>query len=131
CDTCQSPDASPTVTTTYYVTVSNASGCTATDSIEVIVEANCGQVFIPTGFSPNGDGQNDVLLLKGDCIQAVDFNIYDRWGNVVFRTQSMSQGWDGTYMGKPMETGTYSYFITVLTNTGTTSSKKGSISLVR
>ncbi len=131
CDTCQSPDASPTVTTTYYVTVSNASGCTATDSIEVIVEANCGQVFIPTGFSPNGDGQNDILLLKGDCIQAVDFNIYDRWGNVVFRTQNMAQGWDGTYMGKPMETGTYSYFITVLTNTGTTSSKKGSISLVR
>jgi gliding motility-associated-like protein len=130
CDTCQSPSASPTVTTTYYVTI-NSGGCSATDSIEVIVIENCGQVFIPTAFSPNGDGQNDILYIKGDCIQTIDFNIYDRWGNVVFRTQDMTQGWDGTYMGKPAQTGTYTYFITVLTNNGNTASKKGSITLVR
>jgi gliding motility-associated-like protein len=131
CDTCQSPDASPATTTTYYVTVSSSSGCTATDSILVIVEQNCGQVFVPTAFSPNGDGQNDILLIKGDCIQTIDFKIYDRWGNIVFQTQNMSQGWDGTYMGKPMQAGTYTYSITVLTNNGNTASKKGSISLVR
>jgi len=131
CDTCQSVAVSPTVTTLYYLTVYDTIGCSAKDSILVTVEENCGTVFIPDAFSPNGDGQNDMLVIKGKCINSIDFKIYDRWANNVFESENINTGWDGTYKGKPMNTGTYIYVLNATLNDGTAINKKGNITLVR
>ncbi|HXB13769.1 MAG TPA: hypothetical protein VNZ45_17400, partial [Bacteroidia bacterium] len=76
CDTCFSTVASPPETTWYTVTVTSGSGCSSVDSVLVKVKY-CGQVFVPDAFSPNGDGQNDVLYVRGACIKTIDFAIYD------------------------------------------------------
>src|SRR5579872_1418911 len=82
CTTCPDPLASPTQTTTCTVTITSDSGCVATDT--VTIEVNCGNVFVPDAFSPNADGQNDVLFVRGVCIKDIQFSVFDRWGNQVF-----------------------------------------------
>ncbi len=129
CTNCPNPTASPVQTTTYYVTVTTDSGCSVIDAITI--DVNCGQVFIPDAFSPNGDGQNDVFYLKGDCIKSMDFVVYDRWGNKVFESQNINTGWDGNYMGKPMNAGTYVYYLKGTMQDGSTVEKHGNITLVR
>jgi gliding motility-associated-like protein len=131
CTTCPNPKASPTVTTTYYVTITDSGGCSIIDSLVVIVKENCGAVFVPTGFSPNGDGQNDVLYVKGNCIQSMELDIYDRWGNLVFKSEDPSIGWDGTYQGKVMDAANFVYRFTALLIDGTLVNKKGNITLVK
>ena len=131
CDTCRSPNASPTVTTWYYVTVTDSDGCSTTDSVLVTVKENCGSIYLPNAFSPNNDGYNDVLYVYGDCIKDMDLNIYDRWGNKVFESNNINEGWDGKYNGQPMNAGTYVYTLTVTDNNNNTTTKKGNITLVR
>ncbi|NNM95017.1 MAG: gliding motility-associated C-terminal domain-containing protein [Bacteroidia bacterium] len=138
--------ASPTITTTYRLTVKNDSfqvhssrGCKCPDSVssDTVTVFVCppeifpDNIFIPTAFSPNGDGQNDVLLPKGKNVATFYMAIFDRWGNKVFESQSMSQGWDGTYNYKPMETGTYVYYADGTYTDGKTFHRKGNITLVR
>jgi gliding motility-associated-like protein len=131
CDTCQNPLASPTVTTWYYVTVTDSNGCSARDSVLITVKENCGSLFIPDAFSPNGDGQNDILYVRDNCINTMDFVIYDRWGNKVFESENQGIGWDGTYEGKPMTAGAYVWYLKALFQDGTVADKKGSVALVR
>jgi gliding motility-associated-like protein len=128
CDTCSSPVATPLQTTTYSVIVSNASNCTTIEYVTIDVDCN---IFIPQAFSPNGDGQNDVLYVRGKCIKTMDFIIFDRWGNKVFESESQSVGWDGRDKGQPMNTGTYSFVLTGTLYDGSTIEKKGSVELVR
>jgi len=61
----------------------------------------------------------------------MDFVIYDRWGNKVFESESESVGWDGTYKGQPMNTGTYVWYLKAMMNDGSTVEKKGNVALVR
>jgi gliding motility-associated-like protein len=129
CDTCPNPIASPSVTTSYYVTITDSEGCSIIDTVNI--DVGCSNLFVPDAFSPNNDGQNDILYVRGDCIKTMDFIIYDRWGNKVFESNSISQGWDGTYKGQPMNTGTYSYYLTVQTFNGNNITKKGNIALIR
>ncbi|NNM94633.1 MAG: gliding motility-associated C-terminal domain-containing protein [Bacteroidia bacterium] len=135
CDTCPITTASPTVTTAYFCTISTGK-CSMTDSTLITVlqkQIECGDVWAPDAFSPNGDGQNDVFYVKGNpaCISSFNLIIYDRWGNKVFTTTSITNGWDGTYLGKPMNAGTYAYYVQVLTTTNQTKELKGSVTLVR
>ncbi len=121
---------SPLSTTTYTVQVTDSNGCTATALITVTIE-NCGEPFIPGAFSPNGDGQNDILYVRSPCIKRMDFIIYDRWGNEIFESQNVSDGWNGTYKGQPMNTGTYVYYLKATMLDGTTVERKGNVTLVR
>jgi gliding motility-associated-like protein len=131
CTTCPDPTAAPTVTTTYVVTMTDSAGCSIEDSVLITVDVACGNIFIPTAFSPNNDGQNDMLYVRGKCIQAMELDIYDRWGNLIFKGTSQSEGWDGKYGGQPMNAGTYMYYLNALTTDGKNHTKKGSITLVR
>ena len=128
-DTGQVVNASPLVNTTYTVTVTDSNGCVAIAVITIDVE--CGQLFVPDAFSPNGDGQNDILYVRGDCIKTMDFIIYDRWGNQVFESTDPSDGWDGKYRGQHMNTGIYAYYLSATDYDGNTYTKKGNVSLVR
>ena len=129
CNTCASPIASPDVNTTYTLVVTSDSGCTSAQTITI--DVNCGTVFIPEAFSPNGDGQNDVLYVRGDCIKTMQFEIFDRWGNKVFETESKSVGWDGICRGEAMNTGSYVYYLKATLYDGSTTEKHGDITLVR
>jgi gliding motility-associated-like protein len=131
CSNCQNPVASPSVTTTYTVTVTNGQGCQGTDSVTVFVDINCGQLFIPNAFSPNGDNENDILYVRGKCIEQMKFAIFDRWGEEVFSCTDQSKGWDGSFNGQPCETSTFMYYLKATLNNGTEVNKSGTILLVK
>ena len=86
---------------------------------------------IPTAFSPNGDGSNDILFVRGAAIQTIDLKIFNRWGQLVFQTNDQTKGWDGTYNGKPQEMDAYAYVLKVLFVDGTSLQKKGNVTLLR
>lgn len=133
CDTCANTIATPSVTTWYHVIVTDSNNCTSMDSVLITVKENCGAVFVPNAFSPNDDGQNDILYVMCNpaCVSALSFNIYDRWGNLVFKTSDPTVGWDGTYKSKPMNTGTYVYTIKYTDDKGNAVSGHGNIALVK
>lgn len=88
------------------------------------------RIDVPTAFTPNKDGVNDILYVRGAAIQFFDFSIFNRWGELVFHSNSIEQGWDGTYKGKlqPMES--YAYVLKATFITGETEIKKGNITLL-
>ncbi len=88
--------------------------------------------FIPNAFSPNNDGQNDVLFIHGlDGVQTAEFIVYDRWGQIAFKTNDLSIGWDGKMNGQFVGSGVYAYVLNVTFVDGTSSHKSGNITVVR
>lgn len=96
---------------TYSVTVSDALGCRATESIDVgKSEDDC--LFIPNAFSPNGDGTNDTWNIRNISLYAgAEVRVFNKWGNVVFQSTGYSRPWDGFYNGRLLEPATYYYFV--------------------
>lgn len=131
CFDCQSPVASPETTTWYFVMVTDANGCIATDSVLVRVEYNCGDVFLPNAFSPNNDGYNDEFRIRGNCIVTIDLKIYDRWGEKVFETNDPLLGWNGELDGSPMNAGVFHYTYSGTLLNDEIISGKGDVTLVR
>lgn len=91
------------------------------------------KVHIPTGFSPNGDGINDLFFIDGVGIGQIDAHIYDRWGHEVaaWTENSEVQGWDGTTYGQPSEPGVYTYRFHVYEASGRFHEYYGSLQLLR
>ena len=131
CDNCPDPVASPTTTTTYTLFVIDSNGCKTDDTVTIHVEDICGEVFVPGAFSPDGDGHNDILYVRGNCIKELDFIVYDRWGNKVFESNNRNIGWDGRYNGQAMNVGVYGYYVEATLDDGTKVQKKGNVGLVR
>ncbi len=129
CSNCANPVATPAQTTTYTLTVS-LNGCSATDTVTVFVDIKCGELFVPTAFSPNGDNENDMLMVYGDCISDLEFAIFDRWGEKVFETTDQSFGWDGVFNGKKMDAGVFAYYLKAIVK-GVEVNKHGNITLVK
>ena len=107
--TISNPIATPLVTTTYYVTVTSDEGCTSIDSIIVTVIPT---IHFPDGITPNGDGKNDTWVI--DYINEYPnhvVEIYNRWGELLYRSTNYQNDWDGTYNGENLPVGTYYYVI--------------------
>lgn len=124
----------PRDNTTYIVTVTDENGCTGTDEITVEVrKAKCDEsdIFIPNAFSPNGDASNPVLYVRSNFIEELDFIIYNRWGEEVFRTNDINGGWDGTFKGQPATPDAYAYYIKARCINGTIYQKAGNVTLMR
>ena len=128
--TAPNPIATPLETTVYTCTISDGTGCVTTRQVIVTILHN-NDFFVPNIFSPNGDGRNDYLFLRGNNLYGVRFTIYDRWGEKVFETNNAAIGWDGTYNGKDLNPGVYAYVVTINFNDGTSLSKTGSVTLIR
>jgi gliding motility-associated-like protein len=124
----------PTQSGEYLISFTDANGCKhelKTIYIELITD-NCSEstVYLPNAFTPNGDGNNDVLFIRSNFITEVYLSIYDRWGEKLFETNDIKKGWDGYNKGKKLDQGVYGYYMTFKCNNGQESFKKGNITLM-
>ena len=130
CSTCENPIANVTETTIFYVTVTDSNGCIATDSVEVKIE-EVNNLYIPNVFSPNDDGYNDVLFVRGTAYQDISFRIFNRWGEKVFETTDITKGWDGTQKGKVLNPGVFVYQLIYTDWQNIKQEKSGNVTLIR
>ena len=132
--TIANPVATPQVTTTYIVTVTDVNGCRNQDTVTIVVyQVYCNErdIYIPNAFTPDGNGHNDILYVRGRGITEMYFTVYDRWGEMVYETNDLTKGWDGTFKGKPCDPDVFVYYIKVTCFNGETYFKKGNITLIR
>lgn len=130
CPTCQSNYASPILDTEYIVDYITPEGCRATDTMVVTVLFE-DIVDLPNGFSPNSDGKNDILLVKGEGIVAMNLVIHNRYGQQVFKSDSQDVGWDGTFKGKSENPGVFAWYLEYTLIDGSTNLKKGNVTLIK
>ncbi len=120
-------------TGTYSLTVFDANGC-ITNSGPYTISQDCKiidcLIDVPTGFSPNSDGKNDILYVKTFGIKEMKIMIFNREGEMIFQTSDMSKGWDGTYKGIKQEIAVYVYYLTSTCLNGKKIEKKGNITLL-
>ncbi|RYD58020.1 MAG: gliding motility-associated C-terminal domain-containing protein [Sphingobacteriales bacterium] len=113
----------------YVIKAVNNIGCIAETTAEV--PEGCFLADIPTAFSPNGDGSNDILYVMGEGVLEMQLKIYNRWGQVVFESRDLKTGWDGTYNGAEAPMESYAYVLTLVLKNGQSLYKKGNITLIR
>ena len=129
CQSCASTTVIPQSTGYYYVSYTE-NGCSVEDSVFITVNIIEG-IEVPNAFSPNGDGDNDVLYVLGQGIFKMKITIYNRYGQLVFESSDQATGWDGTHNGKDANTGVFAYYLEFTMLSGEVNSKKGNITLVR
>lgn len=88
-------------------------------------------LFIPDAFTPNGDGNNDIFFVRGEFIADINLAIFNQWGERVFESDSLDDGWDGTYKGKPSSACTYTYLVKATSISGRKITKAGHVSIIR
>ena len=133
CVTCASNLAQPAETTTYTVVGTDTNGCSASDTVSVIVIEDY-TIFTPNAFTPNGDGNNDYFQIFGNLagIHSIAIKIFDRWGEKVFESEEPTFKWDGTYKGVLQAPQVFAYEMKIVFQDGHSDLlKKGSITLVR
>ncbi|MES2591041.1 MAG: PKD domain-containing protein [Bacteroidota bacterium] len=126
----QNPSHIYTVGGVYDVCLisTDLNGCTDTVCHEEIVSTNPAG---PSGFSPNGDGQNDVFYVYGGPFKTIEFRVYNNWGELVFESNKQSAGWDGKYKGVDQPIGVYVYTIVGITEDDTKYKVSGDVTLLR
>ena len=132
CYDCQYPIINPQETRQYFITNYDDYGCQVYDSVTVFVE-NSYYAGIPNIFSPNGDGSNDRLYVRGNGIASEGFTmrIWNRYGEVVHESFSQNTGWDGNYKSTPAPIGSYTYYVKVIFLDGVVEELKGNLTIVR
>ncbi len=108
----------------------NLSGCRDT-SCQNVRAITVPLLDVPSAITPNGDGINDLVLVRGYGITKMDWRIYNRWGVLVFQSNTQKQGWDGKFKGNVQAQDVYTYTLEVEFSDGTKYSKKGDITLLR
>ncbi|MEM6398543.1 MAG: choice-of-anchor L domain-containing protein [Bacteroidota bacterium] len=136
CFDCSAVWARPDAQSTVFLRVTDASGCTADDLIIIFVEKNF-PVAVPTGFTPNGDNNNDLLLVHGrPGIEVLYFEIFDRWGESVyirenFMVNDNAEGWDGNFRDDPMNGGVFVWQLKARDPSGEEFNLSGQTTLIR
>ncbi len=116
----------------YKLKITNESGCSDSAYVKVKVFATNPTVFVPTGFTPNNDGKNDVLRVTAVGMQHIEyFNIYNRWGQLIFSTTNNDRGWNGTINGQQQANNTYVWMVKAIDFTGAPYFQKGVVTLIR
>lgn len=116
----------------YKVFVSNAAGCLDSAFVTVRIFKTTPRVFVPTGFTPNGDGRNDVFRPTAAGIAKLEyFSVYNRWGERVFHTTIDGRGWDGRLNGREQGTGTFAWMVKGVDYLGKVFFAKGTVTLIR
>ena len=129
-DTLQHPRAQPVVSTLYIVRVTNQYGCHSYDTI--IVDTMACKLWVPEAFTPNGDQVNDVFKAEGFGIDGFNMILFNRWGEQIFESNSIDDGWDGTLNDNSQHTQSVGYIIkATCQDNKTIIEKKGNIYIVR
>jgi gliding motility-associated-like protein len=135
CTNCPAPVSTPLAAITYHLLVKNNVGCTATAEVTLKLQCQESRVFIPSAFSPNNDGNNDLFSIKGISI-VKHMIVFNRWGKPVYERSNYiasdrNNGWDGTYKGDLLPAGAYTYFAEMDCPSGGSFVKKGTVMLIR
>ncbi len=131
CNTCETNTVTPTETTIYSVTLTDSQGCIITNTVLVQVDIICGDAFVPSAFSPNGDGFNDFWCVYGNCITSMNIQLYNRWGEKVFESGDKNNCWDGSYNGVMQNDAVFIYQLKASLVNGEEVIKKGNVTLKR
>lgn len=121
-------DASQILAYRIKATAANASGVSYSNQVRITQRF---RAVIPTAFSPNNDGLNDVFEVKGRFINAVRLKIYNRWGQIIFESKSPNEGWNGQVNGQDAPVGTYIFSLEAQDLSGQTITRTGSVTLVK
>lgn len=135
---CETVEVKPPYSNTYRVKVTDDNGCTGTDEVRVNVFKPKG-VYVPTGFSPNADQTNDLLVVHGKERQVnkiLLFRVYDRWGELLyedhnFPVNELSRGWDGSFRGQACDPGVYVWVLEAEYVDGFVERLQGNVTLIR
>jgi gliding motility-associated-like protein len=125
--------ATPQDTTLYKVVVTKK-GCKEEKTIRINVDnVNCGEpnIFVPNAFTPNNDGNNDILKVRGRWIAKLQFVVYNRWGQEMFTTNDVNNGWNGVFKGNEVAPDVYNYFLQVTCLDNKIFTKRGNTSLIK
>jgi gliding motility-associated-like protein len=125
-------DGNPEIVT-YQVVVRNQAGCADSATITVTVFKTGPDIFVPTGFTPNGDGRNDLFRPIYVGMASIDyFSVYNRWGQLVYTSNiNDGRGWDGTIGGLKQNSGTFIWMVRATDVLGKVHFKRGSVTLIR
>ncbi len=128
------PIVKPLNTTDYIVYIHDIFGCEKTDTVRIVVlDVVCEEpfIFVPNAFSPNNDLKNDVFNVRSEILLDIYFAIYNRWGEKVFETTELNNGWDGTFKGQKCESAVFVYYIDATCINNMKYIKKGNITLIK
>jgi gliding motility-associated-like protein len=137
CTNCPKPIATVRKDITYTATITNIYGCTASDDIRIHTMCEASQVYVPNAFTPDGDGRNDILMVRSKGIEAVrSFKIYSRWGELIFEKTSFppnnpTYGWDGKIKGMMGAAEVYVYIAEVTCDNNESYFIKGNVTLLK
>jgi len=132
--TSQNTNAIISNTQVFEVIATDSFGCRESDTVIVYRRSlTCGQtaIFIPNAFSPNNDGANDIFYVRAKNLTKFYLAIYDRWGELVFESNDLNDGWDGTFKGKPIDPAVFGYYVEGVCEREENFSFKGNITLIR
>lgn len=124
------PTVSPEVNTRYIVHGRTESGCTVTDSIDILVKEDV-LLDLPNAFTPGRRDNGTLKLISRGDVTLESFAVYNRWGTKVFETSDINEGWDGTYKGELQPLGVYVYTINAISANGAHVQKQGNVTLVK
>lgn len=111
-----------------FLIVTDVNGCQ--DTVSKIITIALPPV-LPTGFTPNGDGENDIHIIRGGPFKSVDYRVYNNWGELIFTSNGELVGWDGTYKGEPAPIGVYTWTFVVTLANGKIIKQSGDVTLIR
>lgn len=115
----------------YDVTlrVITTDGCTKQVPRTMVVE-EIYELYIPNSFTPNGDSRNEYFKIFGTGIEEYEIRIFNRWGAEVYHSNDIDEAWDGTYNGKKVQQGAYTYTFSITTTFGGARAKKGTLNVI-
>ncbi|MGB1217243.1 MAG: gliding motility-associated C-terminal domain-containing protein, partial [Saprospiraceae bacterium] len=136
CTDCQNPIATVDSTTTFNALITDLdTGCESEITTQLVRLDVCSSdvLAVPNGFTPNDDGNNDILYVRSTGVSSIGvFRVFNRWGELLFETNSLSEGWDGTHKGKPVNPGVFVYYVEgICPIDGSKLLQKGNVTLIR
>ena len=128
CSTCRNPQAFPDKNTVYTIYLTDKNGCKTSDSLLVRIG---GVLYLPNTFTPEGDGYNERFMASGVNITKFNLKIFNRWGELIYESNDINVGWDGTFKGKKCKIDSYVWKVTYSHLTEQTNFKMGHVNLIR
>lgn len=116
----------------YWVTVTDAHGCSTADTVNIVEKSCLTGCYVPNAFTPNNGGKNDVFrpMIYGNVVQYT-FSVFNRWGQQVFTSTELLQGWDGTIRGTPEPAGAYVWYCRYQLQGEAVQTQRGTVLLIR